>query len=339
MPRLFVRSRGDRSNARVRAADRVVGAFTGTVPASLDRTEAMEQWLDAPLDVQTVFEPWDTGSGAVAALFERLTAIWEAGRVPLVTWEPFTPTPAATPPDVLDRIVAGEYDDYLTRWGQALTGWLDGPDGNVDTVDHRRLYLRLMHEPNGDWYPWAPAGGDCTAATYVEAWHRVHRLITDEGATPGRVSWIWAVNHTDIGGVAAEDLFPGTAFVDLVGVDGFNWGGSQSWSEWQSPAEVFEEGLERLRSRTSLPVCVPEFGCTSVTVDGTDRGRKNRWLRDAFAYFDEQDVSLVSYFDVEKETDWQVFGGSEGENTIRIGGTRYQTYSGFRTGLRRYRYE
>jgi len=58
-----------------------------------------------------------------------------------------------------------------------------------------------------------------------------------------------------------------------------------------------------------------------------------------FAYFDEQDVSLVSYFDVEKETDWRVFGGSEGENTIRIGGTRYQTYSGFRTGLRRYRYE
>lgn len=334
MARLFIRPREARQRSRKAAGVRVAGAFTGPMPAALDRTAAMERWLDIPLDIQTVFEPWAVAPDEIADLFERLTVIWEAGRTPLLTWEPFTPTPAATPADVLEQIAAGEYDEYLSRWADALAAWRTGPDGTVGTADDRRLYLRPMHEPNGDWYPWAPEGGACTPETYVEAWRRVHRLVTDAGVTNDHVLWIWAVNHADVGDVPAEDLFPGADVVDLVGVDGFNWGASQPWSEWRSPSDVFADMIDRMCEHTALAVCVPEFGCSSVTVDGSDPVRKNRWLRDAFEYFREADVPLVAYFDIEKETDWQVFGGTAGENTVTINGTRYQTYPGYRAGFR-----
>lgn len=336
MSRLFVRPRPKRL-ARQSDQPRTAGAFLGSVPGSLDRAAAMEQWLDLSLDCQTVFEPWAMDSGEIFALFARLRAIWEAGRVPLLTWEAFTPTPAATPPAVLPRAADGAFDEYLISWATALVDWLAGPDGELGTTDDRRLYLRPLHEPNGDWYPWAPAAGGFRPATYVRVWRRMHRLLTEAGVPATHVTWIWAVNHVDAGDITAEALYPGADVVDLVGVDGFNWGATHSWSEWRTPTAVFGDMLERVRAISNRPVCIPEFATTSMTVTGPDSGPKNAWLREAFTYFREQDIVLAAYFDIEKETDWQVFGGSHGANTIRIEGTRYQTYPGFRRGVREYR--
>lgn len=337
MTRLFLRSPAQQSQPTDTARRRVIGAFLGTVPGSLDRADAMEQWLDIPLDCQTVFEPWDDQPAEIRAQFERLSDIWAAGRVPLVTWEAFTPTPAGTPADVIPRAADGGYDEYIERWAAALAEWVAGPDGEMGTRDDRRLYLRPLHEANGDWYPWAPACGEFAPEAYVRVWRRLHRAVSRAGVTENHVSWIWAVNHVDVGGVTAESLFPGDDVVDLVGVDGFNWGASQSWSRWRSPDRVFGEMLDRLQQLSTRPVCVPEFGSSSITVDGTDVERKGAWLLDAFSYFRRRDVALAAYFDIEKETDWQVFGGSHGGNTIRIGGTRYQTYPRFRRGIREFR--
>lgn len=330
MTRLFLRPSEPKASHPLRA----VGAFLGSVPGSLDRATAMETWLGVPLDAQTVFAPWDDRATAITELFDGLRAIWESGRLPLLTWELFTPTPAATPDDAVSRALSGAYDDYLDAWTATLVDWCSGPDGELGTDDDRRLHLRPLHEPNGDWYPWAPAAIGADPALYARAWRRIHRRVSQAGVTDDRVAWIWAVNHVDVGGVPAESLFPGDDVVDLVGVDGFNWGASQSWSQWETPAAIFDDMFARVRSVSTCPVCVPEFGCTTATLDGPDPERKGEWLRDAFAHFVDRDVVLAAYFDIEKETDWQVFGGSRGANTIRIGGTRYQTYPGFRRGVR-----
>ncbi len=332
MSRLFLRAPGAESDHSPRA----VGAFLGSVPGSLDRATAMETWLGLPLDCQTVFVPWDDRPAAITELFDGLRAIWDAGRLPLLTWELFTPTPAATPPDVISRALSGEYDAYLESWTSALADWCRGPDGELGTDDDRRLHLRPLHEPNGDWYPWAPAGSSSEPSAYVRLWRSLHRRLSRAGLDD-HVNWIWAVNHVDAGDVTAESLFPGDDAVDMIGVDGFNWGASRSWSEWRAPAAVFEEMFDRVRTVSDRPLCVPEFGCTSATVDGTAPARKGVWLREAFEFFREEDVVLAAYFDVEKETDWQVFGGSHGKNTIRVGGVRYQTYPGFRNGVHVFR--
>jgi mannan endo-1,4-beta-mannosidase len=280
-------------------------------PERMDVLREMERWLGERHAVQTVFTPWRRG--AIDGLFGHiLPSIWDAGRVPLVTWEPYTAT-HATPPDIAARIAAGEFDDYLGAWASRLRDWLAGPDEQFGTADDRRLYLRPAHEMNGDWYPWSPgAGGEnhTTPADYIEMWRHIHEHVERAGVTPDHLQWVWCVNHVDVG-ARAEECYPGDAYVDWVGVDGFNWGASRDWSAWQSPRETFSDMLDRLERLTHNPLCVPEVASSSETAAGHDPEKKAAWIREAFAYLDER-VKLWCWFNEDKETDWAAFGGARG---------------------------
>lgn len=99
------------------------------VYVDLERTavaDAMEQWLGTRHAVQTLFTPWRRD--AIDHLFESLLPrIRNAGRVPLLTWEPYLA--ADTPSDIASRIAAGDFDAYLDDWAGRLADWLAGPDG------------------------------------------------------------------------------------------------------------------------------------------------------------------------------------------------------------------
>jgi len=305
----------------------LTGAFVGSDVASFARADAMERWQDAPMDVQNVFVTWEAD---LEYVFDRvLPEIVARGRVPLVTWEPFTDG-ENTPTDLAERVVAGEYDDYLARFRDRLREWVADADGVLDTADDRRCYLRFAHEPNGDWYPWAPATGG-TAGEYVACWRTVYDAVMSEGLEDA-VSWVWAVNHVDVGGVAAESLYPGDDYVDWAGVDGFNWGASQSWSSWQPPREVFDDMLGRV-AEFGKPMCIPEYASTSETVEGHSVSAKNGWLRELFAYASASPVELLVYFDIDKETDWAVFGGERGDMMVTIDGESYSAYSAYGRGI------
>lgn len=296
-------------------------------PTRMKRLRALEHWLGTNHTVQPVFTPWN--EGAIEELFERiLPNIWDAGRVPLLTWEPYTEQEDAT--ERTTRIAAGEYDSYLETWTERVFEWLVGPDEQLETEDDRRLYLRFAHEMNGDWYPWSPSG---TPKKYVEMWQHVHECVMREGIQPTHLQWVWCVNHVDVGPQSAEELYPGDKYVDWVGVDGFNWGESRDWSAWCSPRETFEGMFDRLDALTNKPRCVPEFASTTETAGGHDPRKKAAWIRDAYEYFDDAGVGMACWFNEDKETDWAVFGGERGTDSITVEGVRYETYSAYRNAL------
>ena len=176
-----------------------------------------------------------------------LEAVRTRGAEPIVTWEPWRALDdgeydrSAYP---MDEIAAGVHDDYLYRWADELRTW----GGTV--------YLRFAHEPNGDWYPWSPAGGT-GPETYVAAWQHIHDLFTLKQAH--NVKWIWTVNVPHEGSSPIGPLYPGDDYVDVVGVDGYNWGTSQPWSRWQSPEEVFGPTLEEVADLApGRPVAITE---------------------------------------------------------------------------------
>ncbi len=289
----------------------------------MDAIDAMERWLGMRHAVQTVFTPWRRDN--MDDLFERLLPrIRNAGRVPLVTWEPYLA--AETDPDIACRIAAGDFDAYLDEWASRLADWLPGSD-RKGTADDRRLYLRFAHEMNGDWYPWSPTVGDSTPAEYVGMWRHVHDAFARAGIGSEQCQWIWCVNHNDVGTYSAEACYPGDGYVDWVGVDGFNWGRSQDWSDWRSPETVFDDMFARLQ-RFDKPLCVPEVGCSSLTADGSDPARKADWLREAVDYFDDR-VRLCCWFNEDKETDWAVFGGRNGTDST----DGYACYRAYREAM------
>ena len=311
----------------------LLGAFYGNQGWEMRVVAAMESWQGKRHAVVELFTNWNGNRKTLDNLFgQQLPNIWANGNVPLLTWEPFTG--GTTPADIEVRIARGDYDAYVRTWAARLATFVNGPDRVAGTADDRRVFLRLAHEFNGNWYPWSAATGANRPADYVAMWQRVHGLVTAAGLGPSTLQWMWAPNGDDVGGFAAEEFWPGDAFVDWVAVDGYNWGATESWSTWKPAAEVLGPMVTRLRTLApGKPLAVAEVGSTSSTVSGSDMAAKSAWVRDLYAWAPANDVRMVVYFNIDKETDWAVFGGSVGDETFRSGRTNYRAYRAYRESV------
>lgn len=308
-----------------------VGVYDGSNPTCVDQGSNFEQWLGRGLDVQNVFVPWDDGRYELDDLFNQtVPSLWQEGRTPMITWELFL-TSGSTPDDILSQVAAGEYDCYIADWVDRLNAAAADTGAAAPSV-----HIRLAHEMNGDWYPWAPAGGAGTPEDYIAMWRHVRSEVENRSTDDVSVEWVWSVNGVDVGEYAMEDLYPGRAHVDRMAFDRYNWGATQPWSTWQSPSELFSEPVSRLRSLDDAPVAITEFGTTSITASGPDVDKKSAWITDAFTTLDSLGVDMAVWFNRDKETDWAVFGGERGAERVTIDGRQYATYSTFEDAVRTY---
>ena len=106
---------------------------------------------------------YDFGGRVDTAALRRLS---DAGRLPMMTWEPWNHTTPSANPYSLQAIAAGEFDAYLSAQGKALAA-VGAP-----------VAVRFAHEMNGDWYPWGLGVNGNTPADYVAAYRHVHDVIS-----------------------------------------------------------------------------------------------------------------------------------------------------------------
>ncbi len=119
------------------------------------------------------------------------------------------------------------------------------------------MYLCLVHEMNGNWYPWS-AGS--TPNDYVLGWRHIYDIFSNKGLDPTRLQWIWSVSGLDVGQYTAEEYWVGENYTYWLGVDGYDWGASQTWSKQQSPNEVFDNMMDRIRKFSSTkPISINEY--------------------------------------------------------------------------------
>ncbi|YCQ22906.1 beta-mannanase (plasmid) [Arthrobacter sp. Z4-13] len=219
----------------------------------------------------------------------EMNAVRARGAVPLVTWEPWAWGGGVDQPAYsLDRIAAGDFDARITQWGQALAAW------------GYPVQLRFAHEMNGDWYPWAEGVNGNEPGDYVQAWRHVHDVMAATGAS--NVSWVWSPNAPYWGSTDLAGLFPGAGYVDIVGLDGYNWGTSAVWSGWISPQDLFAPGIAQLRSLApGMPILIAE------TASSEAGGSKAAWNTDLVSYLSAQpDVAGFVWFHMQKEADWRI---------------------------------
>jgi beta-mannanase len=219
----------------------------------------------------------------------ELDSVSARGATSLITWEPWAWGAGINQPAYTSHnITAGTYDTHLTQWGAALAAW------------GKPVMLRYAHEMNGNWYPWSDGVNGNTTGDYAAAWRHVHDVVTAAGAT--NVSWVWSPNIPYTGSTPLAQLNPGAAYVDVVALDGYNWGTSAAWSTWQSPATLFDNGLAQLRTLApGKQILIAE---TATTETG---GSKAEWNTALVAYLARQtDVTGVVWFHFLKESDWRI---------------------------------
>jgi len=323
---------GSRSGERIH-----VGIHEGSDAGAVGRADRIESWIGPRFDVQNVFIPWDDGRYELDELFGRvLPGIWAAGRTPMLTWEPYL-TSGPTPENVLERITAGEYDAFLTEWAERMSAAIARANVRHPWMRTKRpaAYVRLAHEANGNWYPWAPASGKGTPEEYASMWRYVRSRVERELEAGSLLAWTWAVNGVDVGPYTMEELYPGDAVVDRAGVDNYNWGTSQPWSRWRSPEELFAGPVARVREivGNDVPIGVTEFASSSLTEEGYDVERKAAWIREAFGALDRAGVDMAVWFNRDRKTDWAVFDGERGTDRITGDRRRYEVYPAYKDGI------
>ncbi|WP_177197710.1 glycoside hydrolase family 26 protein [Halogranum rubrum] len=307
------------------------GFYPGRKAASPATFRPFEKWLGRVPTVLTLYVNANLSEDSIRDYLDtQLTPVWQTGHVPVITWLPYLGTPEQTPADIERRIHTGQYDDIIDRWISALTEWVLDGDG-----EDRRLYFRPLPEMNGNWLPWSAVGTETTPADYRSAWQYLYNRFREAGLTATHVQWMWNPNFREVGGVATEEYYPGDEFVDWVGIDGYNFGSTQDWSEWMSPDEVFAPMLSRVRTLTQKPVAFPEFGSTSFK-EGTPRpAAKSQWITDVYEFMRREDVKMACWFNVDKETDWAVFDGTRGTDTYETDDRQYNVYDSYKRAVTR----
>jgi hypothetical protein len=232
-----------------------------------------------------------------------MAAVAARGTIPMVTWEPwdFRKGTVDQPDYSLARIGAGAYDDLIRRWAYAAKRY-GGP-----------IFLRFAHEMNGRFYPWCEGVNGNGPGSYVRAWRHVYDVVASVGAD--NVRWVWAPNVEYAHTTPFRELYPGDAYVDWVGLDGYNGGTALPWGGWHSFDQIFASSIRDLRAvAPDKPIMISEVASTEKG------GSKAAWIRDFFdSLAHRQNVRAFVWFNWSKETDWRIQSSPEAEQAFATG--------------------
>lgn len=221
---------------------------------------------------------------------QQLDNVASRGAMSLLTWEPFDWRAGTVdqPRYALRNIAEGRFDDYLTRTARTL-GAFDGP-----------VLLRFAHEMNGAWYPWSERVNGNGSGDYIAAWQHVHDLFERLGVD--NVHWVWSPNVEFPGSQPLAELYPGHRYVDVIALDGYNWGDVPGGAGWQSPGQVFDATLSTVRRLSpGTPLMIGETASSELG------GSKSAWNTALFSWLETQpDIEALVWFHLDKEADWRI---------------------------------
>lgn len=274
----------------------------------LDDLQSFESTIGRQVDVflwyESISEPF---------YVDTFRPMAERGVTIQLSWEPhnFAKDHNNQPEYRLKTITAGNHDNAIRRWARELRDF------------GYPVYFRPMCEMNGDWVAWGGNANGNSPADYIPAWRRVHDIFQQEGAT--NVKFVWAPNRA--GSTAdAHNIFdtyyPGDAYVDYVGINGYNWGTlytTPQWtSSWQSFEEVFKYSYDVAVQRTNKPIVVSETASTEVG-GSAQNGGKAKWITDAFNTIPTRfpKMEMVTWFHINKETDWRINSSQQSLDAFR----------------------
>lgn len=180
-----------------------------------------------------------------------------------ISWDPSSGGSRKDDPRfALAGIASGVHDDYVRRFAQAVR------DSQLP------VRVRFAQEMNGPWEPWHESRSGNRPGDFARAWRHLHDVFAQEGAT--NATWVWSPNVVDARSSISPGLYPGDAYVDEVGFDGYSY----PKSGCPSPALLFGRTLAQVQAITRKPVRIAE---TAVATTCPERAA---WVTSFFDYLD-----------------------------------------------------
>jgi mannan endo-1,4-beta-mannosidase len=279
-------------------------------PITEERLRAVEKEIGASPHLVVFFLQWPPVGDQTSSRFpgESLDAIWNSGAIPCLTWEPMYFSKGREVMVPWQAVVHGAYDGYLKGFATEAASW------------NRPFMIRFAHEMNIARYHWGtdPSGyGPESPSIYRRMFRYVVTLFQEAGADNAK--WVFCPNAESVPNVSydptaswnrVEAYYPGSAYVDILGMDGYNWGTTQTkaangWdSQWRTFETIFRPVWKTLRGLASdKPICVFE----TASVD--HGGNKALWIEDALKTARGWELNGLVWFHVNKEYDWRINRG------------------------------
>jgi beta-mannanase len=180
----------------------------------------------------------------------------------------------------VSAIASGQYDEYLASYAKDVRSY------------GQNVILSFGHEMNGGWYSWGY--GHTSPAIFVAAWRHIVTVFRRAGAH--NVTWLWTVNVIDkrrnqIPNPTA--WWPGSSYVDWVGIDGYFRRPSSQF------AGVFGPTIVAVRQLTRDPILIAETGAPPDS-------RQPAKIASLFAGVHSYDLLGFVWFDVIGKSDFRI---------------------------------
>jgi hypothetical protein len=176
----------------------------------------------------------------------------------------------------------------ISTWAKDLNKvWPSGP-----------VFIRLGWEFNGDWYHWSMQPGD--AGAFKACWIKWYGLVK---AVSSRFDLVWNPNNQSSSkSLDVRDFWPGTAYVDAAGPDGYalSFGGVLMSTQRLGPngEPVGIDAWQSWVASKGVPFAVPEWAIREQTWSSTSPVYIDQ-MRAAFVRAAQSATGLAyeSYFD------------------------------------------
>lgn len=245
---------------------------------------------------------WPSSPENFTEITSSLEAISRAGALPVITWEPMISSPQeeAIP---YEKILSGYYDAYLIKTAEEIKRW------------NKPIIIRLAQEMNLKRYHWGTSQ-EHYGPKSPEIYKQIYKYIVDlfNRKNVHNVLWAFCPNVDSDPKEPwnqIKNYYPGDQYVDLLGMDGYNWAISKEeaqvkQSSWIKPLISFEELFQEVYQQ--LKAIAPDKPIIIFETASTNRKdkQKSEWIKQALQTAKKWKLAGIIWFQVNKEEDWRI---------------------------------
>ncbi|WP_324720327.1 glycoside hydrolase family 26 protein [Salinimicrobium sp. HB62] len=192
---------------------------------------------------------------------DHIQKLYDKGAIITMSWHLDNPVSNGSSWDQTPAVPAilegGAEREKYELWVQRLSSFLNSLKDKKGRVIP--VVFRPYHEMNGSWFWWG--GNNVSPEDYKQLWKETQQLLKQNNVH----SLLYAYSPNIVGSEEEfQKYYPGDEFVDILGVDIYNYGGNEAFSK------NIKSNLEIVRKKANMadkPFALTETGNTNFGED------------------------------------------------------------------------